>query len=110
MKPLHWNDYFAGGIIFLPCPRKTECHSRSIACRVSCPSPFQSIRSKWARRRTRSSFSEGSFDAAIKGCEAVLHTASPFYMAGGSKEKLVEPAMKGTANVLGACAARLSCI
>ena len=27
----------------------------------------------------------GAFDAAIAGCGAVLHTASPFYMAGGSE-------------------------
>lgn len=28
----------------------------------------------------------GAFDAAITGCEAVLHTASPFYVKGGSEE------------------------
>ncbi|CAE8715553.1 unnamed protein product [Polarella glacialis] len=45
----------------------------------------------------------GSFDAAIMGCEAVLHTASPFYMEGGSEEKLVLPAVEGTRNVLSTC-------
>jgi len=45
----------------------------------------------------------GSFDEAITGCEAVLHTASPFYMKDGSEEKLVTPAVEGTRNVLGAC-------
>ena len=47
--------------------------------------------------------SPGAFDAAIAGCEAVLHTASPFYMKGGSEEKLVKPAVEGTQNVLSSC-------
>jgi len=47
--------------------------------------------------------SPGSFDAAIGGCETVLHTASPFYMKGGSEEKLVKPAVEGTQNVLSSC-------
>ena len=46
---------------------------------------------------------DGSFDAAIEGCDAVLHTASPFFMQGGSRDNLVEPAIRGTANVLEAC-------
>ena len=29
----------------------------------------------------------GAFDAAIAGCEAVLHTASPFYVKGGSEDR-----------------------
>jgi len=45
----------------------------------------------------------GAFDAAIQGCEVVLHTASPFYMKGGSEEKLVKPAVEGTRNVLTSC-------
>mmetsp|Transcript_42258 Transcript_42258/g.122146 ORF Transcript_42258/g.122146 Transcript_42258/m.122146 type:complete len:350 (-) Transcript_42258:65-1114(-) len=45
----------------------------------------------------------GSFDEAISGCPAVLHTASPFYMQDGSEEKLVTPAVEGTRNVLDAC-------
>lgn len=32
--------------------------------------------------------SAGSFDAAIRGCDAVLHTASPFYSKGGSVDKV----------------------
>jgi dihydroflavonol-4-reductase len=46
---------------------------------------------------------KGSFDEAIRGCRAVLHTASPFFMQGGSRENLVEPAVAGTENVLDAC-------
>ncbi|MBA0742980.1 hypothetical protein Gogos_005705, partial [Gossypium gossypioides] len=38
---------------------------------------------------------EGSFDDAIMGCQGVFHTASP--------EEIVEPAVKGTVNVLGSC-------
>ena len=47
--------------------------------------------------------SPGSFDDAIGGCETVLHTASPFYMKGGSEDKLVKPAVDGTQNVLSSC-------
>ena len=45
----------------------------------------------------------GSFDAAIDGCDAVLHTASPFFFVGGSRANLVAPALEGTKNVLDAC-------
>lgn len=44
---------------------------------------------------------DGSYDEAMKECELVYHTASPFFI--GSKnpeEELVKPAKKGTANVL----------
>ena len=46
---------------------------------------------------------DGSFDDAMKGCECVLHTASPFYMVGGTEESLVVPAVTGTRNVLNSC-------
>lgn len=44
---------------------------------------------------------EGSYAEAMKDCELVYHTASPFFM--GSKnpeEELIKPAKKGTRNVL----------
>jgi len=44
----------------------------------------------------------GSFSEAMKDCELVIHTASPFIISGvknGQKE-LVEPALEGTRNVL----------
>lgn len=47
--------------------------------------------------------SPGAFEPAMCGCEVVLHTASPFYMANGSEEKLVVPAVEGTRNVLNTC-------
>ena len=45
----------------------------------------------------------GSFDAAMEGCELVLHTASPFIISGfeNANEALVKPAKEGTQNVLG---------
>lgn len=44
---------------------------------------------------------EGSFDEAIKGCELVYHTASPFTRSVEDPQKdLVDPAKKGTRNVL----------
>lgn len=45
---------------------------------------------------------EGSFDAAMKGCEIVIHTASPFFIKGlkDAQKQLVDPALQGTRNVL----------
>ncbi|CAO2837307.1 unnamed protein product [Amaranthus hypochondriacus] len=48
---------------------------------------------------------EGSFDAAVEGCEGVFHTASPFYHdVKDPQVELLDPAVKGTVNVLNACA------
>ncbi|XP_057531204.1 phenylacetaldehyde reductase-like [Amaranthus tricolor] len=48
---------------------------------------------------------EGSFDAVVEGCEGVFHTASPFYIDPTDPEaELLEPAVKGTLNVLNSCA------
>ncbi|NMH70636.1 aldehyde reductase [Bacillus sp. RO3] len=45
---------------------------------------------------------EGSFDRAVEGSEFVFHTASPFLINGikDPEKELVEPAKKGTENVL----------
>ena len=48
---------------------------------------------------------EGSFDEAAKGCSVVFHVASPFLMPEKIKDgrrDMVEPALRGTRNVLGA--------
>jgi dihydroflavonol-4-reductase len=46
----------------------------------------------------------GAFDAAVRGCEVVMHTASPYVLDAKDPQKdLVDPAVKGTRNVLGAC-------
>ena len=43
----------------------------------------------------------GSFDAAAKGCSVIFHTASPFVMNAEDPDKdLIEPAVRGTENVL----------
>lgn len=45
---------------------------------------------------------EGSFAEAMKGCQHVLHTASPFQISGikDPQRELIDPALKGTQNVL----------
>jgi dihydroflavonol-4-reductase len=48
---------------------------------------------------------EGSYDEAIAGCEYVIHTASPYVLdVKDPQHDLVDPALKGTMNVLQACA------
>lgn len=44
----------------------------------------------------------GEFDEAAKGCEVVIHTASPFITQGvkDAQKQLIEPALNGTRNVL----------
>lgn len=46
---------------------------------------------------------EGSFDEAAQGCDAVIHMASPFTLRFKNAQKeLIDPALKGTRNVLNA--------
>ncbi|XP_027113831.2 phenylacetaldehyde reductase-like [Coffea arabica] len=48
---------------------------------------------------------EGSFDALVDGCEGVFHTASPVqYSVSNPQAQLLDPAVKGTLNVLQSCA------
>ncbi|CAL5426114.1 unnamed protein product [Camellia sinensis] len=48
---------------------------------------------------------EGSFDSMVNGCDGVFHTASPcFLIASDPQKELIDPALKGTRNVLGSCA------
>ncbi|XP_073139242.1 phenylacetaldehyde reductase-like [Henckelia pumila] len=48
---------------------------------------------------------EGSFDAVVDGCDGVFHTASPFYHGVTDPQaELIDPALKGTLNVLRSCA------
>ncbi|KAL2329225.1 hypothetical protein Fmac_022652 [Flemingia macrophylla] len=44
---------------------------------------------------------EGSFESAVNGCDAVFHTASPVLLG---PAELIDPAVKGTLNVLNSCA------
>lgn len=44
---------------------------------------------------------DGSFDDAMKGCELVFHTASPFTLSiKNAQKELIDPALLGTRNVL----------
>ncbi len=48
---------------------------------------------------------EGAFDSVVSACDAVLHMASPYVMAVEDPQRdLVDPAERGTRNVLAACA------
>ncbi|KAJ6716160.1 ALCOHOL DEHYDROGENASE-RELATED [Salix koriyanagi] len=49
---------------------------------------------------------EGSFDPAVDGCEGVFHTASPISLSPTDNPQvdLIDPALKGTLNVLRSCA------
>ncbi|CAL5426118.1 unnamed protein product [Camellia sinensis] len=48
---------------------------------------------------------EGSFDSMVNGCDGVFHTASPcFFTTSDPQKELIDPALKGTRNVLGSCA------
>jgi dihydroflavonol-4-reductase len=50
--------------------------------------------------------SPGSFDRAVAGCDAVVHTASPYAIDVSDPQRdLVDPAVNGTLNVLRAAAA-----
>ncbi|GAB2277034.1 hypothetical protein Dimus_011742 [Dionaea muscipula] len=48
---------------------------------------------------------EGAFDSVVEGCEGVFHTASPVYHdVKDPQTELLDPAIKGTLNVLSSCA------
>ncbi|OWM78397.1 cinnamoyl-CoA reductase 1-like isoform X2 [Punica granatum] len=47
---------------------------------------------------------DGSFDSVVEGCTAVFHTASPVSLSPADpKAELIDPAVKGTLNVLSSC-------
>ena len=42
---------------------------------------------------------DGAFDEAVKGIDAVAHTASPFHMNAKDPNELITPALQGTAGI-----------
>lgn len=52
---------------------------------------------------------EGSFDSAVQKCHGVFHVASPVIMdSPNPQEDIIDPAVKGTLNVLTSCAKAFS--
>ncbi|KAL4364226.1 hypothetical protein GQ457_04G033000 [Hibiscus cannabinus] len=48
---------------------------------------------------------EGCFDSIVDGCQGVFHTASPvLFSASDPQAEIIDPAIKGTLNVLKSCA------
>lgn len=48
---------------------------------------------------------DGAYDEVVQGCDYVMHTASPYIVnVKDSQTELVDPAVKGTLNVLKSCA------
>jgi len=43
---------------------------------------------------------EGAFDEAVKGVDAIEHTASPFHMNADDPDELINPAVNGTVGIL----------
>lgn len=52
------------------------------------------------REKDNSLCQDGAFDEAVKGVDAVAHTASPFHMQADDPKELFDPAINGTVGVL----------
>ena len=43
---------------------------------------------------------DGAFDEAVRGVDAILHTASPLYIVEGDPDEIIVPAVKGSVGIL----------
>lgn len=74
-------------------PDKAEKHAHLDAIANNSPGTIKYFKSDL--------LDEGSYAEAMEGCELVYHTASPFILEVKDPQKdLIDPAVKGTANVL----------
>ncbi|GAA6018335.1 hypothetical protein JCM10207_000809 [Rhodosporidiobolus poonsookiae] len=55
---------------------------------------------KWSYAIVEDIQQEGAFNEAVKGVDAILHTASPFHFNGKHPDDLIKPAVQGTTGVL----------
>ena len=78
-------------------PSRTEKHAHLDAIAAAAPGEIKYFKADL--------LAAGSYDEAIQGCAVVFHTASPFTVDVKDPQKeLVDPAVKGTRNVLEAAA------
>ncbi|MBU6442775.1 MAG: NAD-dependent epimerase/dehydratase family protein [Alphaproteobacteria bacterium] len=103
------SGYVAGHLVDLLLAEGYQVHATVRS--LSKPGKLTSLNALKARRPGRLKLFEadlmkpGSFDAATKGCDVVFHVASPFLFPEQIKDgrrELLEPALEGTRNVLGA--------
>ncbi len=52
------------------------------------------------RVRANETLQDGAFDEAVKGVDAVLHTASPFHFDAVEPKEIIDPAVLGTTSIL----------
>ncbi|KAF8629728.1 hypothetical protein AX15_003306 [Amanita polypyramis BW_CC] len=61
---------------------------------------FQSYGDKFELVVVEDITKEGAFDEAVKGVDAIQHTASPFHFEADDPKELIEPAVNGTIGIL----------
>jgi len=97
----------ASGFIAVWVVRELLEHGFTVVGTVRSDSKGQYLKKQFSKYGDKFSFvivedvgKEGAFDDAIKGIDAVAHTASPFHTHADEPSELIEPAVDGTVGVL----------